>query len=88
MFLSDLLSGADAAAAQSVDVIAAVVHEAAYKPVVAEDDAGHLGDVLVALVVADVATVIHQAGHQVAFPQLLCSTFFNLRGDVTEGLVR
>lgn len=79
VFVPHLLSSADAAAAQGVDVFAAVVHEAADQPVIAEDDAGHLGDVLLALVVADVATVIHQAGHQVALPQLLCSTFFNLK---------
>lgn len=81
VFASHLLSCADAAAAQSVDVVATLVHEAADQPVVAEDDAGHLGDVLVALVVADVAAVIHQAGHQVALPQLLRRTFFNLNEE-------
>lgn len=66
---------------QSVDVFAALIHEAADQPVVTEDDAGHLGDVLVTLVVADVASVVHQAGHQIALPQLLRSTFFNLDKD-------
>lgn len=75
---SHLLSRADAAAAQRVNVVAAAVHEAADEPVVAEDDGGHLGDVLLAVVVADVPTVVHQAGHQVALAQLLGSTFFNL----------
>lgn len=73
-----LISCADAAAAKGVDVIATLVHESADQPVVAEDDAGHLGDVLVALVVADIVAVVDEAGHQVALPQLLCCTFFNL----------
>lgn len=76
-----LLSGADAATFQRVDVIATLVHEAADQPVVAENDGGHLGDVLVALVVGDVATVIYKAGNQVTFPQLLRGTFFNLSGE-------
>lgn len=76
--VSHLLSRADAAAAQRVDVITTAVHEAADEPVVAEDDGGHLGDVLLAVVVADVPTVVHQAGHQVALAQLLGGTFFNL----------
>lgn len=80
-FGSHLLSGADAAAVQIVDVAAALLHEAADQPEVAEDDGGHLGDVLVALVVADVATMIHQAGHQVALPRLLRCTFFNLQEE-------
>ena len=58
-----LVSHIDAAAAQAVDVFFTFVHEATDQSVVAEDDAGHLGDVLVTLVLADVATVIHQAGH-------------------------
>lgn len=65
------MSYVDAATVQVVDVLLTFVHEAADQPVVAEDDAGHLGDVLVALVLADVAAVIHQAGHQVAPPPLL-----------------
>lgn len=56
-----------------------LLHEAADQPEVAEDDGGHLGDVLAALVVADVAAVIHQTGDQEAFTQLLPRTFFNLR---------
>lgn len=76
--MSHLLSRADAAAVQRVDVVMAAVHEAADEPVVAEDDGGHLGDVLLAVVVADVPTVVHQAGHQVALAQLLGGTFFNL----------
>lgn len=75
---SDLLPSVDAATEESVDVFTAVVHEATDEPVIAEDDAGHLGNVLPALVVTDVATVIHQAGHEVTLPQLLSSTFFNL----------
>lgn len=76
--VSHLLSHADAAAAQRIDVVMAAVHEAADEPVVTEDDGGHLGDVLLAVVVADVPTVVHQAGHQVALAQLLGGTFFNL----------
>lgn len=53
------MSYVDAAAAQVVDVFFTFVHEAADQSVVTEDDAGHFGDVLVALVLADVATVIH-----------------------------
>lgn len=68
---SYLVSNVDAAAVPVVDVLFTFVHEAADQSVVAEDDAGHLGDVLVALVLADVAAVIHQAGHQVAPPPLL-----------------
>lgn len=65
------MSYVDAAAAQVVDVFFTFVHEAADQSEVTEDDAGHFGDVLVALVLADVATVIHEAGHQVAPPSLL-----------------
>lgn len=83
---SHLLPCADAAAAERIDVITAVVHEATDEPVVAEDNACHLGDVLFALVFADVATVIHQAGHDVALPQLLCSTFFNLNTAKSQGM--
>lgn len=75
---SDLVPSVDAATEQRVDVFVAVVHEATDEPIIAEDDAGHLGNVLPALVVTDVATVIHQAGHEVTLPQLLGSTFFNL----------
>lgn len=75
---SDLLPSVDAATEECVDVFTAVVHEATDEPVIAEDDAGHLGNVLPALVVTDVATVIHQAGHEVTLPHLLSSTFFNL----------
>lgn len=76
-----LLSSDDVPTLQGVDVFKTLVREATDHSVVAEDDAGHLGDVLVALVVADVATMFHQTGHQVAFPQLLRSTFFNLSRD-------
>ena len=75
-----LLSSADAATVQRVDVLAAFVHEAADEPEVAEDYGGHLGDVLVALPLTDVATVIHQAGHQVALALLLLCAFFDLQG--------
>lgn len=76
--ISDLLPSVDAATEQSVDVFTAVVHEATDEPVITEDDAGHLGNVLPAFVVTDIATVIHQARHEVTLPQLLGSTFFNL----------
>lgn len=76
---SYLVSHVDAATVQDVDVLFTFVHEATDQPVVAEDDAGHLGDVLVALVLADVATVIHQAGHQVAPPPLLVVALLYLR---------
>lgn len=76
---SHLVSSADATTAQGIDIITAVVHEATDQSVVAEDDTGHLGDVLLALVVTDVAAVIHQARHQVALPQFLSRTFFNLQ---------
>lgn len=78
------MSDVDAAAAQAVDVFFTFVHEAADQSVVAEDDAGHLGDVLVTLVLADVATVIHQAGHQVAPPSLLLVTFLYLKVSDTR----
>ena len=68
------MSHVDAAAVQDVDVVFTFVHEATDETKVAEDDTGHLGDVLVTLVLADVATVIHQAGHQVAPPSLLLVT--------------
>ncbi len=44
---------------QFVDVVLALVHEAADQPVIAEDDAGHLGDVLVTLVLGDVGAVLY-----------------------------
>lgn len=69
----------DAATAQRVDVVLAFVHEATDKSIVAEDDAGHLGDVLVALVLADVTPVIHQAGHQVAPPPFLLVALLYLK---------
>ncbi len=77
--LSHLVSYVDAAAVQVVDVFFAFVHEAADQSVVAEDDTGHLGDVLVALVLANVAAVIYQAGHQVAPPSLLLIALFYLK---------
>lgn len=73
-----LLSGYDAATVQHVYVLPTFVHEATDESVVAEDDGGHFGDVLVALIVSDVTAVIHQTGHQVTFPKFLCCTFFNL----------
>lgn len=72
------MSYIDAAAAQVVDVFFTFVHEAADQPVVAEDYTGHLGDVLVTLVLRDVATVIDQAGDQVASPSLLLITLLYL----------
>lgn len=63
---------------QRVDVVSTLVHEATYEPVVTEDDAGHLGDVLIALVLGDVAAVIYQTGHYVAFTSLFNCAFFNL----------
>lgn len=75
---TDLVSYIDAAAAQAVDVLFTFVHEATDQPVVAEGDAGHLGDVLVTLVLTDVATVIHQAGHEVAPPTLHLVALFYL----------
>ena len=77
---SHLLAGGYAATVQAVDVLATIVHEATDEAVVAEHDAGHLGDVLVALVLRDVAAVIHQAGNQVALSSLLRRTFFYLSG--------
>lgn len=71
-------AGSDAAAAQRVDVVFALVHEAADEPVVAEDDASHLGDVLVALVLADIAAMVHQARDQVAAPPLLLLALLDL----------
>ncbi len=55
-----LLSSVDASTVQFVDVVLALVHEAADQPVIAEDDAGHLGDVLVTLVLRDVGAVLYQ----------------------------
>lgn len=63
---------------QCVDVVVTFVHEAADEPVIAEDDGGHLSDVLIAVVLTDVATVIYQTGHKVALPLLLLGTFLNL----------
>lgn len=54
-----LLSSVDASTVQFVDVVLALVHEAADQPVIAEDDAGHLGDVLVTLVLCDVGAVLN-----------------------------
>lgn len=54
-----LLSSVDASTVQFVDVVLALVHEAADQPVIAEDDAGHLGDVLVTLVLGDVGAVLN-----------------------------
>lgn len=68
-----------ASTVQVVDVVFTFVHEATDQPIVTEDDASHLCDVLVTLVLADVATVIHQAGHQVAFPPLLLITLLYLK---------
>lgn len=45
-----LLSCVDASTVQFVDVLLALVHEAADQPVIAEHYTGHLGDVLVTLV--------------------------------------
>lgn len=59
--LAHLLAGVNAPTVQRVDVVLAAVHKAADEPVVAEDDGGHLCDVLVALVFSDVGTVIDQA---------------------------
>lgn len=73
-----LFSKANAPAFQNVDVIFAVIHEATDEPVVTENDGCHLGDVLVALVLGDVATVIHQAGNQVPFSKWLISALFDL----------
>lgn len=64
---------------QGVDILATFVHEATDEAVVTEHNAGHLDDVLVALVLCDVTAVIHQAGHQVALPSLLRCTFFYLK---------
>lgn len=75
----------DAAAAQCVDVVFALVHEAADEPVVTEDDAGHLGDVLVALVLADVAAVVDQAGDQVAPPSLFLLALLDLEMFWVDG---
>ena len=72
---------------QAVDVVATLVHEAADEVVVAEHDAGHLGDVLVALVLTDVSTVIHQTGHQVALPSLFCSTLLDLRATERQSTI-
>lgn len=74
-------SSDDASTVQGIDVLSALVHEATYEAVVTEDDTGHLCDVLMALVLSDVATVIHQAGHQIAFTSLLICTFFNLGSE-------
>lgn len=72
-------SNSDASTLQGVDVFSAIIHKAAYEPIVAEDDAGHLGDVLMTLAFCDVSTVVHQAGHQIAFPSLLICALFQLK---------
>jgi len=73
-----LFPGSDAAAFQEVDVSLAVVHEAADQPVIAEDNGCHLGDVLMALVLRDVASVIHQTRHQEAFANWFICTLLDL----------
>lgn len=77
-----LLSSVDASTVQFVDVVLALVHEAADQPVIAEDDAGHLGDVLAALVLGDVGAVFYQTRHQVTLPTLLTRTLLNLQTDL------
>lgn len=63
---------------QHVDVLTTLVHEPTDEPEVTEDDRGHFGDVLVALPLADVATMIHQTGHKIALTLLLLCAFFDL----------
>lgn len=72
-------SNRDASTLQRVDVFSAFVHKSTNQPIVAEDDAGHLSDVLMTLAFSDVATVIDQARHQIAFPSFLIRTLFQLR---------
>lgn len=55
-----LVSYVDAAAVQVVYVFFTFVHEATDQSVVTEDDTGNLGDVLVALVFTDVASMIYE----------------------------
>lgn len=73
-----LFSKPNAATFQNVDIIFAVIHEATDQTVITENDGCHLGDILVTLIFSDVASVIHQAGDQVTFPNRFISTFFNL----------
>lgn len=79
-----LLSRIDTSTVKCVDVLTTFVHKAANKAVIAEDDGGHFSDVLTAVVLADVATVINQTGHKVALPLLLLGTFLNLDKSVTQ----
>lgn len=73
-----LFSKPNAPTFQNVDVIFTVIHEATDQTVITENDGCHLGDVLVTLVLSDVASVIHQAGNQVTFSNWFISTLFDL----------
>lgn len=72
------MSHIDAPTVQAVDVLLTLVREATDESVVTENDASHLSHILVTLIIADVATVIHQAGHQVAPSPLLLIALLNL----------
>lgn len=78
------MSYVDAAAAQVIYILSAFIHEATDQSVVAENNAGDLGDVLVALILADVASMIHEAGHQIASPSFLLITLLYLKGKKTK----
>lgn len=78
MFSGYLFSGSNAATFQEIDVSLAVVHEATDQPIIAEDNGCHFSDVLMALVLSDVASVIHQTRHQEAFTNGFICTLLDL----------
>lgn len=86
--LSHLMSHIDAPTVQAVDVLLTLVREATDESVVTENDASHLSHILVTLIIADVATVIHQAGHQVAPSPLLLIALLNLNSWTCDSTVR
>lgn len=60
MFSEYLFSRSNAATFQEIDVSLAVIHEATDQPIITEDNGCHFSDVLMTLVLGDVASVIHQ----------------------------
>lgn len=80
MFSRYLFSRSNAATFQEIDVSFAVVHEATDQAVITEDNGCHFSDVLMALVLSDVASVIHQTWHQEPFTNwFICTLLYLLK---------
>lgn len=60
MFCGYLFSRSNAATFEEIDVSFAVIHEATDQTIITEDNGCHFSDVLMALVLSDVASMIHQ----------------------------